>query len=665
MLLRSLAGAALIRRAAGLTLSIVGGLAAAGLLLGLAAGRPAYAGGSTIVVNPGGSIQTALNGANPGDTVQLNPGTYTESLTLSTAVNLVGTNAATTIIQAQPGQRVITVTGAAVNANVLIAHLTLQGGDVDGGTDCPQYCGGGMLITETAQPQLQNLVWRNNAAGQGGGLYAAASLTVTGGLFTNNRSDGFGGGVNIESSGGPGGYRLVLSSTQFISNAAGSWGGGAFVFGTALVHNGWFERNQCGSGCYGGGLISQYLTMTNTSFYTNTSVTGGGGAYSTVYAEVTGGVFQGNISFGTGGGLEVRTEGHVTGTQFISNSAQTRGGGLHLSLGSLADVSSVSGARFERNGCTAGGCTGGAIGSSSYFNLVVAETDFLTNTAKGNGGAIQTGAKLTMTNSLLRGNTCSEAGCRGGGVLSNAAYHSGVSYLSNTSQGGGGGAYFPGGATFLDTVLQGNRCLEANCRGGGVLAENNLTLTNTQLINNTSVGAGGGVAQLGAGDLRVVNSLFARNAAGAPGLALWFASPGSGVVLHTTFANAVTTSGAAVVVENGSLGLTNTIVTSYSVGISVTSGSAYEDYTLFFGVATPTTVGVTSGGGNHPTTNPLFANPAADNYHLLADSPAQDVGVNVGVPSDFDGDARPLDLGFDLGYDEFALVRLFLPLVVR
>ncbi|MCC7361813.1 MAG: hypothetical protein IT317_20185 [Anaerolineales bacterium] len=652
------------RRATGLGLSLVLGLAAAALLL-LAAGRPAHAGSATtILVNPGGSIQAAINGANPNDTVQVNPGTYTESLTLSKTVNLVGTNSATTILQAAAGQRVITVTGVAVNASVVISGLTFQGGDVDGGTACPQFCGGGLLITETAQPRLQNLIVRNNSAWQGGGLYAAANLTVTSALFTNNTSAHHGGGLNIEQN--PVEYRLVLSDTQFISNTAGGWGGGAFVFGTAVIENGRFERNGCGGSCFGGGLVSRYLQLSNTLVLTNTAVGGGGGIYNSLEASVSGGLFQGNSSGGTGGGLDVRGTLLVTGTQFISNSAETGGGGLHVIYSSGPELVSLSGARFERNNCAFNLCRGGALWTESTQNLVINTTDFISNTARGSGGAIHTGAVLTLTNGWLRGNLCSDNGCLGGGLSGgNAAYVSGVIYQNNTAQSGGGGAYFPGPAILVASVFQGNACLGLLCPGGAVRAENGLSVTNTQFLSNTSQGKGGGLGLLANGDLRLVNSLLADNVAvDQPGQAVWYAvTGGESVVLHSTFAAASSISGTAVYLELGTLGVTNTIVASYTSGLVEGSGTLYEDYNLFFNVGSPAS-GATS-GSHHPTGDPLFANPAAYDYHLGGGSPAIDAGANAGVTDDFDGDARPLGLGFDLGYDELVELRVYLPLAVR
>jgi hypothetical protein len=51
--------------------------------------------------------------------------------------------------------------------------------------------------------------------------------------------------------------------------------------------------------------------------------------------------------------------------------------------------------------------------------------------------------------------------------------------------------------------------------------------------------------------------------------------------------------------------------------------------------------------------DPLFVSPGADDYHLLADSPAIDAGLNVGVINDLDGNLRPQGSGYDIGAYEF------------
>jgi hypothetical protein len=52
--------------------------------------------------------------------------------------------------------------------------------------------------------------------------------------------------------------------------------------------------------------------------------------------------------------------------------------------------------------------------------------------------------------------------------------------------------------------------------------------------------------------------------------------------------------------------------------------------------------------------DPLFANPAGDDYHIPASSPAVDAGLDAGVRLDLEGTPRPQEGGFDIGAYEFA-----------
>jgi hypothetical protein len=54
--------------------------------------------------------------------------------------------------------------------------------------------------------------------------------------------------------------------------------------------------------------------------------------------------------------------------------------------------------------------------------------------------------------------------------------------------------------------------------------------------------------------------------------------------------------------------------------------------------------------------DPGFVDAANNDYHLLADSPVRDVGIDVGVATDFEGDLRPFGDRPDVGADEYVPV---------
>jgi hypothetical protein len=51
--------------------------------------------------------------------------------------------------------------------------------------------------------------------------------------------------------------------------------------------------------------------------------------------------------------------------------------------------------------------------------------------------------------------------------------------------------------------------------------------------------------------------------------------------------------------------------------------------------------------------NPLFTNPAVNDFHIREGSPAIDAGMNVGVATDLEGRPRPQGSGYDIGAYEF------------
>jgi len=64
-------------------------------------------------------------------------------------------------------------------------------------------------------------------------------------------------------------------------------------------------------------------------------------------------------------------------------------------------------------------------------------------------------------------------------------------------------------------------------------------------------------------------------------------------------------------------------------------------------------------------THAVSGNPKVDaNGHLLAGSAAIDAGIDAGLRWDVDGQARPYGAGFDVGADEYTIVRTYVPMVV-
>jgi len=214
--------------------------------------------------------------------------------------------------------------------------------------------------------------------------------------------------------------------------------------------------------------------------------------------------------------------------------------------------------------------------------------------------------------------------------------------------------------------LSGNTVISntAYDNGGGLYLSGGHTLSDNTVISNTAHGNGGGLC-LRCSDATLINNVVADNRANSLGSGLYI--QGSSLrLLHTTLARnrGGDSSGLYVAEDHGpsTVGLTNTILVSHSVGITVTAGNTatlestlwYSNTTADWGGAGTVITGTCNYWGD-----PLFD---ADGYHLTSDSAAIDKGVDSHVATDIDGDPR-ISIP-DVGADE-CVRHVYLPLVVR
>jgi hypothetical protein len=148
-----------------------------------------------------------------------------------------------------------------------------------------------------------------------------------------------------------------------------------------------------------------------------------------------------------------------------------------------------------------------------------------------------------------------------------------------------------------------------------------------------------------------------------------FIQPMGPDLVHTTLARNHGGDGSAIYITDGpfgqaSVGLTNTIFVSHTIGISITAGHTVTvDSILLNDVPTPISAedGSFTAIKNIYHGDPLFAH---DGYHLTAGSAAIDMGIDAGITVDIDGEPRPSGAGYDLGADELWIV-VYLPMVTN
>lgn len=261
----------------------------------------------------------------------------------------------------------------------------------------------------------------------------------------------------------------------------------------------------------------------------------------------------------------------------------------------------------------------------------------------------------TLENNAIRDNTTSMgADAWAGGLYLNYCPHAkltGNTFSGNVAShwwGYGGGMVVNGGVyvSFEDNLIQGNKATiadQASGWGGGAYIQYaNPVFTNTVIIDNQANTAGGGLYVVGASP-RLLHSTISNNVdpeAGVVAVSAWW---------YNLYSN----------VE-----MTNTIISSHTVGISVTQSSTVTVHaTLWHDNATDW---LSAGVFHHTldrTGDPLFD---VDGYHLTESSAAIDRGVDAGVTQDIDGEDRPQGATFDLGADErLGKWAVYLPLVVR
>jgi hypothetical protein len=202
--------------------------------------------------------------------------------------------------------------------------------------------------------------------------------------------------------------------------------------------------------------------------------------------------------------------------------------------------------------------------------------------------------------------------------------------------------------------------------------------SNAVLARNVITGSWSGrtaAIEFSATAFTMTNNIVAGNEAKYDWLdypAIMVRSGSSGRLVHNTVADNVGHSG--IRVDSGSsVWLTNTILVSHTVGISVTAGSTATLEGTLWGSgawANGTDWGgdgyISTGSSTNTWGDPAFASPSDGDYHITPDSDAVEAGVFAGVTTDVDGEPRPFPAGTppDIGADEVHY-RVYLPLAVR
>jgi predicted outer membrane repeat protein len=509
------------------------------------------------------------------------------------------------------------------------------------------YCAGPMTLT--------NLTLSTNTAdSEGGGIESLVGGTLTNSVLHNNTAPGgYGGGLSVDSYPGSASAVLDLSGTSFTGNSAYE-GGGVYVYQPVTITGGTFTSNSASDG---GGMYANYdLGLSSATFTTNTAHDGAGLYVYQGIATLTDGSFNSNLASSSGGGIVVDYYNlSATGTTFINNTATGSQGGGAWVQGNATITNGI----FQGN--HSGNDGGGLYTSGNNSISTLTQTDFTSNSSAEDGGGLYASDQAVVQGGHFQNNTALRYG--GGWYVGSTTTMTNTVNTSNTATWGGGG-YADGGAVLHGVTFTGNTATSGG--GGGLYSLGQTVVTASRVAGNSAL-QGGGLYFWGGGS--IVNSLLADNLASTAGADLYINFNGDVTILFSTIASVTLNPRQAILLNSGTLHVTDSIISNYAAGISVTAGSAFETYNLFYGNSTDSQGNVAHLGHSLTGQNPLFVNASAGDYHLSGVSPAIDHGIDAGIYVDYDGDIRPLGPGFDIGFDERLKAvlnkKVFLPFVKK
>jgi len=190
-------------------------------------------------------------------------------------------------------------------------------------------------------------------------------------------------------------------------------------------------------------------------------------------------------------------------------------------------------------------------------------------------------------------------------------------------------------------------------------------------VGNVAEGDGGGVYLMDSDDVRLENNIVSGNLVEAGGVGAGMCLDESTAhMVHTTLAQNAGGDGSGIHVGlTSSVWMTNTIVVSHTVGITVTGGSSASTMTTLWGDGEWANLTDWGGAGMVTTVaanvvgHPGFVNPSQGDYRIRGGA-AVDAAVYAGVDDDVDGHARPIGDGYDIGAHE-AYLPVFMPIIYK
>jgi hypothetical protein len=344
-----------------------------------------------------------------------------------------------------------------------------------------------------------------------GGTAGAYTITVPSIINVAQNLTLDGNGYNVTLDGGNAVEILnVITATNFTLN------GLTIAHGKAPANN-CYVSNICGGGIYDSGI----LTITNSTFYSNTADNGGAIFINTGgnMSSLTNSSFISNAASTTnnGWGGAIYIEGSVSSlsnSTFAYNQAYL-GGAIYISYG--GSLNSLSNSTFTYNSGTNGGGGGAIVIDSGGSVSSLSNSSFISNSASSGGGAISLGnggSVNSLSNSTFAYNSASHGGAisipRASGIISSL---SNSTFISNSASAEYGGAISINSGRI--SSLNNSTFAYNSAPQGGAIANQNagiiFSLNNSTFAYN-SAPQGGAIAN--GGTTLTTNNIFVKGSSG-------------------------------------------------------------------------------------------------------------------------------------------------------
>ena len=567
--------------------------------------------------NPCASIQHAVDVSGwEGDEIRVASGTYFTPIYIAKQMTIRGGYTTTNWNESLPLVHPTILDAQGAYDNTVHVYGNAANKIIEGFYITGAYRSG-IYGDQAAVTILNNQIFGNGLSQYtaSGGIYLDGGFATISGnkIYDNNFNMGDGGGAGLNLRNLEGETRITITDNEIISNSNTSVGGpdnvsagGIYISydypyaSSVILENNHIAFNRALTDHKGGGIVvvANYVC----SFFMNNNIIESNTAQDT---------------FHSAGGMLIDS-----GNYHMRNNSIILNNGIGL-FGSASD--SID---FENN------LVASNIGGGVHITKYTDYGSFIGNTIISNtiGGGLRTEMSTLLDSNIIRGN---QSDSHGGGFYGNGGYRYTLYdniIMDNVAYFSGGGIAISGRIVNLErNIISSNATTSdeiSGVSGGGlylsvVSGEGKLV---GNVINNNYVGtrySGSGISINGS-NLSLINNTVAQNDGG----------DGSGIYIN---ARAIT--------------LTNTLLVSHAIGISVTQYSTVTINGIMWHQI-PITISQASGAvvsvQNQYQGDPLFEQ---DGYHLTTNSPAVDRGVQVNKARDIDGYWRPA-MEYDIGADE-------------